>query len=97
MKNLKVLIMGSDANAYHMARSCYEEYQIKAHLIGKTRLAFTKFSDILTIEYNDDLWDESYAKMVLNQMRRYVRAQESNISWKVLNLELHGISVIQRQ
>lgn len=29
-----------------------------------------------------DLWDESYAKIVLNQMRRYVRAQESNISWK---------------
>ena len=28
------------------------------------------------------LWDESYAKIVLNQMRRYVRAQESNISWK---------------
>ena len=29
-----------------------------------------------------NLWDESYAKIVLNQMRRYVRAQESNISWK---------------
>lgn len=29
-----------------------------------------------------DLWDDSYAKIVLNQMRRYVRAQESNISWK---------------
>lgn len=29
-----------------------------------------------------DFWDDSYAKIVLNQMRRYIRAQESNISWK---------------
>lgn len=29
-----------------------------------------------------DSWDDSYAKVVLNQMRRYVRAQESNISWR---------------
>lgn len=67
MKNLKVLIMGSDANAYHMARSCYEEYQIKAHLIGKTRLAFTKFSNILTIEYNDNLWNEDKFVQIVNQ------------------------------
>ena len=29
-----------------------------------------------------DLWEESYSKFALNQMRRYVRGQESNIAWQ---------------
>lgn len=53
-----VLILGSDANAYYMARCCYEAYKIKPHLIGQKRLAFTKFSNILTIEYCHNLWQE---------------------------------------
>ena len=59
MKEFKVLILGSDANAYYMARCAYEAYHKKAHLIAKDRLAFTKFSNILTIEYHEDLWDET--------------------------------------
>ena len=46
-----ILILGSDANAYYMARCAYEAYHKKAFLIGKDRLAFTKFSNILEIEY----------------------------------------------
>ena len=57
--DFKVLILGSDANAYYMARCTYEAYHKKAHLIAKDRLAFTKFSNILTIEYHEDLWDET--------------------------------------
>lgn len=56
---LKVLILGSDANAYYMARCTHEAYNIKAHLIAKAPLAFTEDSSILTIEYFDDLWDEN--------------------------------------
>ncbi len=59
MKEFKVLILGSDANAYYMARCAYVAYHKKAHLIAKDRLAFTKFSNILTIEYHEDLWDET--------------------------------------
>lgn len=63
--NFLVLILGSDANAYYMARCCYEEYKIKPHLIGQRRLAFTKFSNILTIEYFQDLWiEESFLKKI---------------------------------
>ncbi len=54
----QVLILGSDANAYYMARCAYEKTHKKAHLIAKDRLAFTKFSNILTIEYQSDLWDK---------------------------------------
>ena len=61
-----VLILGTDANAYYMARCCYEEYKIKPHLIGQRRLAFTKFSDILTIEYCPDFWKEETFLEVIN-------------------------------
>lgn len=66
MKNLKVLILGSDANAYYMARCTYEAYRIKAHLIGKNPLAFTKYSNILTIEYQENLWEEKSFVQILN-------------------------------
>ena len=58
MLDFEVLILGSDANAYYMARCAYEAYHKKAHLLGKSRLAFTKYSNILTIEYHNDLWIE---------------------------------------
>ena len=53
-----VLILGTDANAYYMARCCYEAYHKKAYVIGKDRLAFTKFSNILHVSYEEDLWKE---------------------------------------
>ena len=66
MKDFEILILGSDANAYYMARCAYEAYHKKAHLIAKDRLAFTKFSNILTIEYYNDLWDEEKFVAILN-------------------------------
>ena len=74
--NFQVLILGSDANAYYMARACYEAYQKKAHLIAKDRLAFTKFSNILTIEYHDNLWEEEAFVQILNQ---YAKEHEEKI------------------
>ena len=56
--NFLVLILGSDANAYYMARCCYEAYKVKPHLIGQKKLGFTKYTNILTIEYYEDLWNE---------------------------------------
>ena len=66
MKDFEILILGSDANAYYMARCAYEAYHKKAHIIAKDRLAFTKFSNILTIEYYNDLWDEEKFVAILN-------------------------------
>ena len=64
--DFSVLILGSDANAYYMARACFEAYHKKAHLIAKNRLAFTKFSNILTIEYHKNLWEEEAFIKILN-------------------------------
>ena len=66
MKDFEILILGSDANAYYMARCTYEAFHKKAHLIGKNRLAFTKYSNILSIEYYDNLWDEEEFVRSLN-------------------------------
>lgn len=52
---------------------------------GKVSAFAESLSDDITkkakVVYGDS-WDKSYAKIELNQMRRYIRAQESNISWK---------------
>ena len=72
--DFNVLILGSDANAYYMARACFEAYHKKAHLIAKEKLAFTKFSNILTIEYHEDLWNEQYFVRIVNEY-----AQKNNV------------------
>lgn len=62
-----ILILGSDANAYYMARCAHEAYNKKAFVIGKDRLAFTKFSNILEITYEQDLWKEERFVEIVNQ------------------------------
>ena len=67
MEKYLFVILGSDANAYYMARCVYEAYRMKAHLIAKECLAFTKYSDILTISYHSQLWDEKEFVKILNE------------------------------
>lgn len=59
-KNLDfdLVILGTDINAYYMARCHHEKYHRKAHLIGKEPMNFTKLSNIVTIEYDRDLWQK---------------------------------------
>ena len=65
-----VVILGTDINAYFMARNFHEAYGIKPHLIGKIPMAFTSLSTILSLEIEPDLWNahamrqavENYAK-----------------------------------
>ena len=60
--DFEVLILGSDINAYYMARNCYEEYHKKAHLIGMTPMNFTSLSNILEITYVKDSHDFNIVK-----------------------------------
>ena len=43
-----ILIIGTDANAYYMARCYYEKYGKKAALLGHSPLPYTTYTDILT-------------------------------------------------
>lgn len=56
--DIEVLIIGTDANAYYMARCFHEAYNKRANLIGKVRMPYTENSDILNIEYDDSIWSE---------------------------------------
>ena len=53
-----VLIIGSDANAYYMARCYHEAYHKKADVLAKSPLPYTEFSNILNIIYDENIWDE---------------------------------------
>ncbi|HPF83545.1 MAG TPA: carboxylate--amine ligase [Bacilli bacterium] len=65
--DFKVVILGTDINAYYMSRNFHEEYGIKAHLIGKTAMNFTSMSNILTYELYEDLWDKKTFLKALNK------------------------------
>ena len=52
---------------------------------GKISTFAEALSDVVTRKAKDvygNSWEESHAKVELNQMRRYIRAQESSITWK---------------
>lgn len=53
-----VLIIGSDANAYYMARCYHEAYHKKAYVLAKGELPYTKYSNILNIFYDFSIWNE---------------------------------------
>ncbi len=56
--DFKVLIIGTDANAYYMARCFHEAYGKKADLLGKSPLSYTLYSDILNVIYNQKIWEK---------------------------------------
>ena len=68
MMKFEVLIIGSDINAYFMARNFHEEYGIKSHVIAKHPMLFTSISNICDIEYEPALWD---TKVFLSRLLEY--------------------------
>ena len=93
--DFEILILGTDANAYYMARCCYEAYHKKAYVIGKERLAFTKFSSILEVSYEEDIWQEegflrileSFAKEHKNKKILLISTNETYVEFIAKNKE----------
>ncbi len=56
--DFEILIIGTDANAYYMARCYHEAYGKKATLLGKSPMIYTKYTNILNVIYNDKIWTE---------------------------------------
>ena len=67
-----VLIIGSDINAYYMARCYYELKHQKAIVLAKEKLAFTHYSKILKIIYNNDIWHEKQFINCLNAIAKNI-------------------------
>ncbi len=74
MKNEKIefLILGSDANAYYMARCVHEAYHKKAYVVGRMPLPFTHYSKILNVSYHENLWsEEGFLKLLKDFARKH--------------------------
>lgn len=63
--DFEVVILGSDINAYYMARCCYEEYGKKPYLIAKEFMNFTGKSKIVNIFYEPNLWNTDVFRQTL--------------------------------
>lgn len=55
--DFEVVLIGTDANAYYMARNFYEEYGIKSNVIGRVPMLFTSLSNIIKLDIVKDLLD----------------------------------------
>lgn len=72
------IIIGTDINAYNMAISFHEEYNIKPILVGKEEMSFTKWSNIIEhVEIHSNLWDKTAFVSVLTQVaEKYKQADK---------------------
>lgn len=68
--DFEVVILGSDVNAYYMARNCHEAYNKKAYVIGMIPMHFTGLSTILNITYEKNLHEAETVKKVLKDFAR---------------------------
>lgn len=67
------IIVGTDINAYNMAISFHEEYNIHPVLVGRGALPFTTYSTIpQTIEYYENLGEpEHFADILIEVAKKY--------------------------
>ena len=75
MKEIKVLIIGTDINAYYMSRCYHELTGKKADLIGKAPMAFTSVSNITNIQIEENLWN---SKVFVDTLINYAKKQKGN-------------------
>jgi len=73
--NIKVLIIGTDINAYYMSRCYHELTGKKVDLIGKAPMAFTSVSKITNIQIEENLWD---SKEFVEILIEYAKKQKNS-------------------
>ena len=74
------VILGTDANAYGLARSFHEEYNIKSLALGKTALKETKNSKIVTVKIFDNLdTNDIFINVLKNIGKEYSKKYEKLI------------------
>lgn len=80
MKTFMPVILGTDANAYGIARSFHEKYKVKSIAIGQTPLIETKNSKIVEVKIYESLTDEDiFLKAVLEIGKEYCKKYDKLI------------------
>lgn len=72
----EVIILGSDANAYYMARCYHEAYNRKAKILSAKPMSFVNHSKIIDKTYNENLWDEDKFSNILNEYVKKLQAKK---------------------
>jgi len=92
--DFEVLILGSDINAYYMARCTHEAFNKKAYLLANKKMAFTAYSTILNIIYNSNLWDES---CFLDALDEFAKQHESKKILLVSSNETYAKFIVRNK
>lgn len=74
--DFEIIIIGSDANAYYMARCAHELYQKKIKLISVKPMSFTNHSNIIEATYNNKLWDTKEFPNIINEYVKNIKAKK---------------------
>lgn len=78
-KNFLPVILGTDANAYGMARSFYEEYKVKTLSVGKIALKETSKSKFIDVKIVPNLSDEKTFLKTMKEIKKEYNKYEKLI------------------
>lgn len=74
--DFEVIILGSDANAYYMARCVHEAYGRKAKVISNQPMSFVNHSNIVEATYDNRLWNINEFASVINEYVKNIKADK---------------------
>lgn len=99
MEKFRALIIGSDINAYYLARCYHELTGNKADMfalkpIGEKPFAYTRYTKILNIKYFENFWDE---QVFLSAVNGYYNEHKDEKILLVSSNETYGEYIAKNQ